>query len=373
MQRPVILLLIPTLDRAGAEKQFTLLARGLPRDEFDVRVATLTRSGPYAEPLEQAGISVVNLQKRYKFDLGGLRRLRRLIRECQPDILHTWLFAANAYGRLAAGAAPKMRVVVAERCVDSWKAAWQHRIDRWLWSRTDRMIANSAAVAEFYKERGVPPDRIAVIPNGVEPPEAFSPEERVAARRRFCLPPQAKVIACVGRLARQKRVDDLIWAVSLLDTIRPDTYLLVAGDGPERAALERFARDVALGDRVVFPGPVDNVRGVLAAADLFCLASGFEGMSNSLMEAMALGLPVIASDIPPNRELIRPGECGLLVPAGDRAAFAREMRRLQQDSELAARLGNAARVRMLSEFSVERMVSAHVALYRALLASPPRS
>ncbi|MGZ0166573.1 MAG: glycosyltransferase, partial [Planctomycetales bacterium] len=120
-----VFLLIPTLDRSGAEKQLTHLAIGLPRDEFDVEVVALTRGGPYEEQLKAAGIPLTIIGKRWKFDPFALRRLGKLIADKQPDILHTWLFAANAYGRMAVGSNPVSKVVVSERCVDSWKANWQ--------------------------------------------------------------------------------------------------------------------------------------------------------------------------------------------------------------------------------------------------------
>ena len=125
-----VLLVIPTLDQSGAEKQLTLLATGLPRDQFDVRVVALTRGGPYAENLERHGIPVTILAKRWKFDPFCLWRLRRVIRDWQPAIIHTWLFAANAYGRMVAGGRGQPPVIVSERCVDTWKSGWQLKLDR---------------------------------------------------------------------------------------------------------------------------------------------------------------------------------------------------------------------------------------------------
>jgi Glycosyltransferase Family 4 len=123
---PVIklLLFIPTLDRSGAEKQFSLLATRLPRDEFDVHAVTLTRSGPYESVLRDAGVRLSNLKKRMRVDPVALWRLKSLLDAEQPDILHSWIFAANAYGRLVTGRGPRPKVVVSERCVDSWKSAW---------------------------------------------------------------------------------------------------------------------------------------------------------------------------------------------------------------------------------------------------------
>lgn len=359
-----VLLLIPTLDRSGAEKQLTLLATRLPRDEFDVRVVALTRGGPYADELAQAGLPVTIIGKRGKFDPLALWKLRSAIAEIQPDILHTWLFVANAYGRLLSrpGCGPK--VIVSERCVDSWKSGWQHWLDRRLIPRTSRLVGNSQSVAEFYRRRGFPAERICVIPNGIEVQNVATPDRDRLKSELLGIPPGSHVIGYVGRLARQKRLRDLIWAFELIRCMRDDAYFAIVGEGPERQRLAEFAREIKADSQVRFVGHAANVNELLACFDVFWLGSDFEGQSNSLMEAMAAGLPVVASDIAPNRELVVHEECGILAPVGDRAAFAKATERLLADAELARRLGQAAQQRMREHFSVELMTSAYAQLYR---------
>ena len=360
-----LLLLIPTLDRSGAEKQLTLLATHLPRDQFDVHVAMLTRGGPLETPLREAQIPLHVLGKRFKFDPIALRRLCRLLREVQPDLLHTWLFAANAYGRLAAGRRPRCPVIVSERCVDSWKSGWQLQVDRWLAPRTARLIGNSRSVADFYRQSGFPEERLGVIFNGVDVPEI--PEgERARVRAALGLPPGARVIGYVGRLARQKRVKDLIWALELVRLLDQEVVLVIAGDGPERERLEAFARSIDATRRIRFLGARDDAVRLMPAFDLLWLASDFEGQSNSIMEAMAAGTPVVASDIPPNRELVQHGVTGFLAPVGDRVAYAQFAERLLNDDALARQLGQAGRTRIQREFSVGGMVEAYAAMYRQL-------
>jgi len=365
-----VLLLIPTLDRSGAEKQLTHLAIGLPRDEFDVEVVALTRGGPYEEQLKAAGIPLTIIGKRWKFDPFALRRLRKLIGEKQPDILHTWLFAANAYGRIAVGSrvagntAP--RVVVSERCVDSWKANWQLWFDRKLAPRTDRLTGNSQAVADFYADLGFPRDRLLVIPNGIEPATG-STRTRQSVCDEFEFPVDSKIIGCVGRLAPQKRVSDLIWAIELLQSLQPTSRLLIIGEGPQRKELEDFARNIRLSDVVRFAGHRSDVSSIIPHMDLFCLASDFEGQSNSLMEAMANCLPVVVSNIAPNLELVEHEKTGLVVPVGDRPAFTRAFNQLIKDESLADSLGTAASEYIVREHSFEKTIAAHVDLYRSLV------
>ena len=357
--------LIPTLDRSGAEKQLVLLARGLPRDEFAVEVIALDRGGPYGEALNDAGVPVTVIGKRGRFDPGAWRRLKSHLRQREPDILHTYLFAANAYGRMAVDHA-RTRVVISERCVDSWKAGWQFAVDRMLASRTDRLVANSQSVAEFYKQRGVTAP-IVVIPNGIEPPPepAFTRQQLLTELR---LPDDALLVCFVGRLAQQKRVDDLLWAAQILRQAEPRAYFLVVGDGPERTRLQQRARDVEVSEHVRWLGHREDAAAVLARCDVFWLGSSFEGMSNSLLEAMACGRPVVVTDIPPNRELVRHGEDGYLVNIGDGAAFAQYTVKLFNDPDAARRLGEAAHAKVRRDFSVETMIERHVELYRELAA-----
>lgn len=361
-----ILLLIPTLDRSGAEKQLTLLATHLPRPEFSVQVVALTRSGPYAADLEQAEIPVTVLGKRFKCDPVAWWRLRKLLKEQRPDVLHTWLFAANSYGRLAAGSHPPFKIVVSERCVDSWKSGWQLSLDRRLIARTTRLVGNSHSVADFYRHLGVPNDKLAVVHNGIDLP-AIPESARAAVRQQLGLPTAAHVVGYIGRLARQKRLDDLIWAFELIRVQQEQVYFVIAGDGPEREKLEQFTRKLQIGNRVKFLGHRDDAQSLLPAFDLFWLASDFEGLSNSIMEAMAAGLAVIASDIPPNRELVVHGETGYLAPVGDRVAFAQLAQRLLLDRNLTAQFGSAGRNRIATQFSVQQMVDGYARLYREVV------
>ncbi|HMC10151.1 MAG TPA: glycosyltransferase [Pirellulaceae bacterium] len=362
-----LLLVIPTLVRGGAEKQLSLLAGGLPRDEFDVHVAVLTHSGPLEAALHDAGIPVTLIGKRWKFDPLCYWRLRRHIRALGPDIVHTWLFAANAYGRQAAASVGIKHILAGERCVDPWKSAWQLAIDRALARQSERIVTNSSGVKDFYVSRGLPAEKFVIIPNGIAPSIVSEPVTREQLLAKLNLPTNARLLGAVGRLWPQKRVKDLIWAADLLKTTRDDTHLLIVGDGPQRWRLERYRDQSHITERVHFLGELDDVPRLVQHFDVLWLGSEYEGQSNAILEAMAAGVPVIATDIAGNRDLVVDGTTGYLVPLGDRFEFTRRTHWLLDDAALRQRMGEAGRQRVLTEFTVEKMVERHAELYRGLV------
>lgn len=358
-----------TLDRSGSNKQLSLLAAGLPAGGFDVHVCCLARGGPLATELKERGISPSIVGQRHKFDPQAYSRLRRHIREVQPDIVHTWLFSANSYGRRAALACGARHIVASERCIDRWKRWYHWMIDRHLARRTDRLVANSACVRDFCIAKGLPAERFAVIANGI-PVTQLQDNPATTTRdeilRELNLPPEARLIGAAGRLLPQKNYKRLFWAMCLLKEIRRDAHLLVFGEGPHRWRLERYRRQVQIEEHVHLLGERGDFDRFLPHLDLFASASGYEGQPVAIMETMAAGLPVVASDIPGHRDLVVPEETGYLVSLSDRAALARWMNVLLDDRNLARRLGAAGRERMREHFSVEKMVSTYADLYRSL-------
>ncbi len=355
----------------------TLLARSLPRDEFEVHVCALTRGGPLLADLQAAGIPATVLGKRWKLDPHAFWRLCRLIKQLRPDLVHTWIFAANAYGRAAGMLAGVKCLVAAERCVDPWKS-WELWFDRRLAKHMARIVANSQGVREFYVAKGIPAEKIDVIPNGIPPaPPCGSTRQEILAE--LGLPGRARLVGLIGRLWPQKRVKDAIWAADLLKVIRDDVYLLILGDGPHGRRLELFRDQCEIRDKVHFLGLRGDVPRLLPHFDVLWSASAYEGQSNAVLEAMAAGVPVVATDIPGTRELVVDGETGYLVSTEGwppnattvnktvAAGMARHTQRILDDPALARRLGEAARTRVLDEFSVEKMVARYVDLYRRLL------
>ncbi len=357
-----IAFVIPTLDQSGAERQMTLLATGLPKDEFQVKIIALNRGGTYADELRAAGIECEILGKRFRFDPLTYVRLRASLRSFQPDIVQSFLFAANSYVRLPGIVHSGCRIIVSERCVDSWKSSWQVWLDRRLIGHTDAMTANSASVADFYHGIGIPRTRITVIPNAM--PIASADLSRENALHALGLDRNHKVVGFVGRLAPQKRLNDLLWAFQLLHQLVDNARLVLIGDGPDRDALAEIAQGFGCRDKIVFAGHRKEAYSLMSAFDVFVLASEFEGMSNSLMEAMSLGIPCVVSDIAPNLELIKHEQTGLVFSLGKPPELTKALAKLLQDERLSGRLGQAAKQDIVDNHSVERMVQSHRSLYQ---------
>jgi starch synthase (maltosyl-transferring) len=360
-----VLYIIATLDPAGAERQMAHLARRLDRNEFEPAVCALTRGGPLEEDLSRSGIPVRILHKRGRWDLGVIGRLRQVIREFGPQIIHTWLPTANTLGRIA-GLLEKTPVLIAsERAKDAWKGPLRRAADRFLTARSHRILTNSLAVKSFLAERiGIPPEKIRVIPNGLdlaefdaktaEPVEAPSPTGDVME------------LGTVARLEPQKGLPYLLDAVSMLPKDL-EVRLWIVGGGPVEASLRDQAKRLGIADAVQFLGTRQDVPALMARFDLFVLPSLWEGLPNVVLEAMAARRAVVATNVDGTPEAVLEGETALLVPPRDPGALADAMTRLLRDREMRRRFGEAGRRRVESEFRMEIMVERTQDEYRRAL------
>ena len=354
--------LIDTLEQAGAEKQLVTVATGLNRSRFEPSVICLTRMGFYEKDLREAGIPVFLIGKRHKLGIHAYRRLRALLREIAPDILHTWMFTCNLYGRLAARGS-SVKTLASEVSADPTKSSVRLAVDRILAASTSAFYMNSRKVAQFYHERcGIPFEKITVIPNGVEPRVA-EPVDLAS----LSVPNDSYVICCAGRLSQEKGFDRMIRAIALDGMRHRKIFLLIVGEGPLKDFLQSLAERLGVADRVRFLGHRQDLLRIIRAADVFVLPSLYEGMSNVLMEAMVQGKPCIATAVGGVDELIVNGESGIVIPRSDPELIAEAVSYLMESPEESARLGRAGQERMARHFSVQENVRRFEELYLSLV------
>jgi len=239
--------------------------------------------------------------------------------------------------------------------------------------RADAIISLSAQITSELVEYGFQRERIVEIPNGVDT-QRFTPataSEKLELRRALGLPQEGPLVIFIGRLQPQKGVETLLHAWKDVQPSNPSAHLLLVGQGPERAKLEKLAADLEPGASIHFLGQLEPVLPYLRASDVFVLPSFFEGLSNALLEAMACGLPVVSTTIGGTAEVIRPDVDGLLVEPGDAPALAASLRRVLGDTTLARQLGEQARRRAEADYTAERSLARYAALYARLTGSPP--
>jgi glycosyltransferase involved in cell wall biosynthesis len=226
-------------------------------------------------------------------------------------------------------------------------------------------VGNSHAVVDYYRSLGVPEDRLMMIYSGIgeEEPPLVDPAE---VRAEFGYGALAPLVLFAGRLAEQKRVDDLLKALDLLQHVQPDLRTLIAGDGPLRRELEENARLYRLDGKVRFLGHRDDVSRLMAAADLVVLPSAYEGLPNLVLEAMRLSKPVVATAAPGTTEAVIDGQTGVLVPVANPQLLARAIRDVVRDPDLARRLGAAGRARVEVTFPAQAMIDQFARLYEEL-------
>lgn len=365
-----IAFVITELDLGGAERALVQLVCGLPRDEWEPRVYCLGPPGELQVPLAAAEVPV------HCFHATGLRQaprvlreLTRALREFQPSIVQTFLFHGNLLGRLAAARAG-VPVVVSGIRVAEHRKAW-HRWLEWLTERwVTAHVCVSRGVADFCRDRvGLSPHKLHVIPNGIDvaPFRTASPIDRA----REGLPEHARLLLTVARLDAQKGVDLLITAAANVLPNHPDAWVIIIGDGPLQAALRSQAEATGVKDRIRFLGTRRDVPAWMVSATALVLPSRWEGMPNVVLEAMAAGLPVLATDVEGVSELIQPGSNGWIVPKENPAALAEVMNRLLRQPEMTRGMGECSQHIIFERFTNTKILSSYTALYRRLLSADP--
>lgn len=315
MNAPRVTHLLYDLIRGGTEGQCARVAMGLAQQGLAHRVAAFHRRGYFLDQVEAVCGPVHEIRIRHAVRWNTWREIQRLadwLRATQADILHTWDADAAIFGQFAAQLAG-IKLVTSRRDLgqiySQWKLAFMRRADR----QAVRVVANCFAVRDHFVAQGLPFDKVTVIPNLMDVAE-FDALAQPPFSKNEQLPPGRRLVV-VNRLDPEKNVGQLIGALPLVRKEVPDAVLLIAGDGPEMPKLQALAASLGIEPFVIFLGEVHDVPALLRHCEIGALVPTHnEGLSNTILEYMAAGLPVIATDCGGNRELVDDGVTGTLLP-----------------------------------------------------------
>jgi glycosyltransferase involved in cell wall biosynthesis len=379
----------------GAETMTARLAATLAERLDSVTVLTARWQANWPEEIEHHGVRVVRLRQSIVRWWGTWQYMRAVARwltghRDEIDLVYVSMLKHDAYAAIGVAKKYGMPVVLrAEGGGLTGDVCWQLDANfgyaiKNRCIRADAVVAPSPAIEQELVAGGYRRERIHYIANAVPLPGRLSATERRAAREAaratlattdaaFRFPPNGPLAVYTGRLCEEKGLGELVDAWARVDERCPEARLCLVGEGPMRAELLRRIDAAGLIGTVVLAGAFDDVEDFLLAADLFVLPSWEEGLSLSLLEAMAAELPIVASDIPANRVIVGDQQHGLLVPTRNAAALTAAILRLMDHPDDAARMAAAARAQVAEAFSLERSVSAHLALFAGLCGDIPES
>lgn len=340
-----------SLEYSGQAKQLSSLVTHLPKNQFETRVCVLGREGPLGHVLRNAGVCVDALEWTRPLDARPLLRLRHLVNESLPDLIHAWGFAAL---RACATVSRGVRLAFAAPSIPRSHRWRPHPFDRWLLRRADLItLGDQHSFAAYSQLRGND-DRLRFIGRSVTVNSPSPPRRDLL--RAINLPHDARIIVCVGPLEAQKGHRDAIWALDILKYLYDDLFLVLVGDGRERSRLEEFARSIRVTDRVRFAGVQPDVQPWLELAEVVWVPSLTSGGATVALEGMAAARPVVAARVPAVAETIVDGVTGSLFMPGDKVALSRLTRVLLQDEELRIKFGQAGRQRVIDAFAIGNVV-----------------
>jgi glycosyltransferase involved in cell wall biosynthesis len=386
-----VLRVIARLNMGGPALHVAYLAAGLAERGYETTLVA-GRLAPGEDSMafvaDELGVEVERIDELHREispvrDALAILRLARLIRRVRPHILHTHTAKAGAVGRLAAllagGARPPIVVHtfhghVLRGYFDPLRTAGFRALERWLARSSTALVAVSPQVRDDLVALGIAPrERFAVVRLGIELEKRVAAERdgRGESRRVLGIGPDRFAIGWIGRMTGVKRTQDVLRAFRRLRDRGVDACLCMIGDGPDRPAVERYAHELGIMRDTLFLGYQEDVAPFYAAFDAMILPSINEGTPVSAIEALAAGRPVVATRVGGVPDVVREGEDGFLVEAGDVEGLADRLARLAADPELRERLGAAGRARVVPRYSVERLVDDMDLLYRSLLQTRP--
>lgn len=371
-KRKRVLYLIDTLNVGGTETQMAQAALRLHQSGHHVTVACLRAEGPLREILQQADISIVEFRKeKTLLSFAGVYQLLRLalfLRQEKFDVLHAHDLWANLLGVPAAWLARTPIIISSRRYLANlnWYTPARDKFIRMIYRFSNYVVVNSGAVRNLLLEKnGLPAEKVRILHNGVDV-ERFTQVQRERKKLLPGIGDRSALIAVVANMYDGvKGHMHLIAAASVVCRILPEAIFLLIGDGKERPNLEQAVSEAGLKKNVLFLGYRNDIPELLACCNLSVLPSEAEALPNALLEAMASGLPVVATRVGGASEVVEDGVDGLLVPPGNPQALAAAIVQILQDPSLATRFSHAARKKMRNEFSFDRLMMQLEQLYQA--------
>lgn len=349
----------------GGERHLADLANALARRGHEVYAALRPRSPLAAELTEVSPENIFAVRLRNALDLRSAHALARFVRARRIEVVHAHVARDYPLAAMACWRNRRAKLVVTRHVLFRL-----NRLHALTLARASRVIAVSRAVERaLLAQKIFPPRKVTVIPNGIDWRRFDAVGARAEFRHRLKIAPGSKVVGTVGELKRQKGQEDFLRAAARVAREDRSCHFVIAGGGERRAALERLAAELRLKNRVTFTGWVDEVAPLLGALDLYVSASHTESFGLAIVEAMAAGLPVVATATEGAREIIDDGETGLVVPVGDQEALAASILRLLKDEAERARLGGRARAAAHERFSLDRMVDATEKVYEEMMSA----
>ena len=369
-----VMLMTDEMEVGGSQRQIVQLAMGLKERGIECVVLYFIKPSFLVDRLHAAGIQTLRVDKRRRVDPEFVWKLRQAIRQWAPDVLHCYSFTAELWGAIATRLLPaseRPTLITSVRGTYEWYSANQWRMKHWASQRSQGIISNSREGAEYAaRQMGLPMSRFSIVHNGVEVPEP--PADAVAALRKEYTAttpngqadaPFETLLLFVGRLVEHKNLPRLLDAFARVAAERPHVRLLLVGGGPLHDTLAARIRELKLDERALLLGERSDVAALMKAADLLVAPSLREGMSNVILEAMALGLPVLATRVGGTPEVIEDGRHGVLVDPTDTQALADAMLQLIDDPVRRQAIGQAGRQKVLEQYSPPAMVSAMLKEY----------
>jgi len=371
LDRIKLLKFVANFNIGGTERQVSNLARGLDCSRFDLELGCLHKAGGLLQEFEERWAPAefrINSFFNHKALLEQFR-LRQYIKQSEIQIVHTYGFYANVFAIPPAKMAGASIIVASIRDTCDFLSPMQRWVQKQICRLANCVLANSEAVRQRLLSDGYDRKKIVVIRNGITLSRFTRGVCRTSLRQEFGLPPDAPLVAVLARLDQVKGVEYFIQAAGSIAASLPHARFLIIGDGACRGKLEEYAATLNLRDRLIFTGFRTDVPEMLSDVAVSVLPSLSEGLSNSLLESMAAAVPVIATNVGGNPEVIEEGVTGLLVPPRDPGALAHAVCLLLENRELAARFGQAGKQRVTNLFSVDKMVRETQNLYVSLLES----